>query len=184
VEDRGGLGLSQSLLPDRVHASPYCSVFFYSDGACQPCVQDSCCAESKACSDDSECLLYWMCRRDCGIDAACKVACDATYWMGGGLNWVREYCLASQCATPCSEPARTCGAFDYSPAACASCMDQHCCAEGEACGTSADCAGVHMCMVACGADSACQDECVALGTATGRNALPGADELPDRPVRR
>jgi hypothetical protein len=145
------------------NASESCSAVFGTEGACQTCVHGSCCAETKACSEDTECIIYAFCRRDCNGDSACETACDSAYWIGGGREWVREYCLASQCSTDCAEPARTCGGFAYSPAGCVTCMDQNCCAEGQACGTSAECAGVHMCIVACGGDTACQDECLAIG---------------------
>jgi hypothetical protein len=152
-------------------AADYCSAVFggiHDD--CMTCQHDSCCAETRTCSEDVDCIIHALCTRDCDGDAACEVACDLTYWGGGGLNHVREYCLASQCDAECGLPLATCGGFDESVEACGTCMTQSCCGEGWTCGTSAECAGIHICMDACGSDTACQNECLAHGTAAGVTA--------------
>jgi hypothetical protein len=169
--------LTAKIAPDWACRSRHClaecdgtelctTVFYWSDPECRTCVHDSCCAQTRACSEDAECLLYVLCQSDCD-DAACREACDHMYSVGAGLDHARAYCMASDCSAACSEPARTCGGFSGMEAPCETCLHNHCCAEGEACGTSAECAAVHICMGACGADTVCQDECVANGTAEG-----------------
>ena len=143
-----------------------CSTVFYSSGVCQTCVHDNCCAPTKACSDDVECILHSLCKSGC-TDTDCRTACDHVYWMGGGLDHVREYCLASDCSLFCGVAARSCGGFQHKDTTCTSCMDESCCTEGEACGTSAECAAIHVCVGACGAEVACREACLASGTAAG-----------------
>lgn len=140
---------------------------------CGPCVHDKCCTETKACSDDVDCLLHAFCRMHCP-DSECMAACDSAHWIGGGLDWVWNYCLNRSCPgcrfVPLPMKA-ICGGFTGMTGTCQACMDKSCCAEGEACGTNAACAGVHMCVEACGADASCKSKCMVMGAPEGVSLL-------------
>jgi hypothetical protein len=152
---------------DECRGEDRCSGAFYFEANCKVCVHDSCCAEMAACSEDAECIQYFLCRDQCGALPSCKDACAIAQPIGAGLNHVREYCLASNCSTACEATARTCGGLGGMQATCKTCMEANCCDEGQACGTSAECAAVYVCIDACGDDTACQDECLETGDEPG-----------------
>jgi polyhydroxybutyrate depolymerase len=141
--------------------------YFWFPLTCQTCVHDNCCAEFKACSDDAACLEHAFCSEPCAGDPTCLAECDALYWAGGGPDHTRLYCQASKCATACAVTPASCGGLPTGAAACDTCLEQQCCAEGEACGTDPECASVAICERACGGDAGCRRLCQELGTTAG-----------------
>jgi hypothetical protein len=166
---------SRWCLEECASISSACSAFLGFSGDCATCVEDNCCAETRACSEDPECVEYDLCIADCaGRPATCRDLCRARYWVGGGLESVRAYCLASRCTTICGTTDR-CGGLDYPSGTCRTCMIGSCCAEAEACGTDAGCAGLFLCLTACHGDAACAATCRRLGTADGVTLYDAVD---------
>jgi len=117
-----------------------------------------------ACSLAEDCD-YWFCRCDDGavvnsalcvngycMDAAsaCPSACE--YFDHGGWS-------GSAGGGPGTSTPQECGGLGSSDQDCDSCFVDSCCDQGESCGDSPDCLAYWDCVVPCGSEPSCRDEC-------------------------
>lgn len=97
--------------------------------------------------------------------AAATLASSCTIIIGAG-----DYQVG-----PCQTDCPACG-FTFTAAKCASCVEQKCCAEAQACRDDASCAALYDCVTRCGAtDAACRNDCATQHPA-GDNAAAQALE--------
>lgn len=147
-------------------AAPQCGLLGVQDPTCGACFEQECCAESAAIGA-VESFDFLACYNGCqqtggGVD--CTKAC-ATLWgpETGAPVVVAINCLVDQCSASCGGAGSGCGqASLLVPSACAACIRDSCCAEGEACGGDLACTELEMCIHACPrGDSACRAACEA-----------------------
>jgi hypothetical protein len=127
-----------------------CGSLAYS-GACQTCLQTSCCSQAQACSGDAGCSAFSQCLTACSAgDQGCYLGCVKGNQCGVNLYLQLSTCLGASCAAECpttvgSAPdASACQPVEYGPCN----QNAQCgCTKGQNCVVS-DVAGDTSCVTA------------------------------------
>jgi hypothetical protein len=83
--------------------SSTCGGLGSSNGACNACFEDECCAQGSACGSNSGCLDAWDCIVACNGDFACRATCEDNASSSGLAAYeALESCLLSACGGECS----------------------------------------------------------------------------------
>jgi len=67
------------------------------DNACEQCLYDACCDETRACAPDSACERYLNCAASCSGESTCLEGCAAASPTGFGDALALSVCMQSQC---------------------------------------------------------------------------------------
>jgi hypothetical protein len=71
-------------------------------GACDVCVNQSCCSQAANCSNDPDCLTLGSCLQTCASnDTTCVANCQALAPNGTGIYSSLGTCIQNSCAAPC-----------------------------------------------------------------------------------
>jgi hypothetical protein len=74
--------------------------------SCASCVEQSCCAEAKACGDNAECLAYRQCVAACATnDDACFTKCATDHSAGKTPSSTFSTCREAKCSISCDNLA-------------------------------------------------------------------------------
>lgn len=130
--------------------------FASGNGACQTCLETSCCADLTACAGVASCVTFAGCLFACADgDEACVGACENRAQNSAPRDQLLA-CRASQCASACETK---CGGRPTFPSAtCQSCAEVSCCDTQTACFDDADCVEILSCSCAQG-DVGCLSAC-------------------------
>jgi hypothetical protein len=132
-------------------------------GACQACLEQSCCPQARECAKDPACAGYESCTTRCGADYTCRAHCSADHLIGNVSNVPAiDTCAVKNCESACGI---ACGAFTSpappdAAAACQDCVSAHACSATETCGQDLDCEWVGRCVASCTTYD-CQTTCIA-----------------------
>jgi hypothetical protein len=142
-----------------------CGGFNSTDMNCNTCLTTSCCSEGSTCGANSACQAIYNCVKGCSTDA-CAQTC-----LTNNPNGVNDFdafttCVENDCNTLCGgnstggDAAVTCGGFMFTTAACQTCFDSGCCAQGNACAANSECMALDACVKACAStDNTCFNNC-------------------------
>lgn len=131
-----------------------CGELLHSSASCASCMDQSCCAEARACAGDAACREASDCLASCA-DATCRAQCAAFYTLPDSLIALRA-CRVRACAAPCES---SCGEFASALPACQACEEASCCSQGTTCATDTTCAALSLCVSNCFGAASCPTAC-------------------------
>lgn len=146
-----GIGDDPPMDPPDASPGPACGLAFDDAGACQACMQSSCCTQASACADSGGCTTVETCVGDCNGDPTCRSRCTLDNGVAADPAIAPlDACLAAQCSGPCG---LQCGAAtEFIPptaaASCQECVVANLCSQAAACGDDPLCLATLRCVAA------------------------------------
>jgi hypothetical protein len=150
----GGVGPSGTGADSVFVGAAQCGQLASTSASCASCMDQDCCAESKACAADPACVEASGCLAGCS-DADCRARCSVFYSLPDTLIALRS-CRVRRCSSPCDA---TCGEAASANAACQACLQTSCCDPATACASNVSCAGLQLCRSNCFVASSCPADC-------------------------
>jgi hypothetical protein len=144
--------------PDLGSPEGGCSEFTFAagNGACETCLQASCCGELSTCSQVATCVDFATCMFACSDgDETCVAACENRPQNPQPVDALLS-CRTSHCASACGTKCG--GRPTYPSTTCQTCLESSCCDAQTACFQNADCVGILSCGCAQG-DVGCLSGC-------------------------
>jgi hypothetical protein len=129
--------------------------------SCATCLRGACCDVAQACASNAACAAYEDCLVPCQEDYACRARCTIAHGVNDEEVAELDQCLDAQCQSACGV---TCGEVNVpappdAATACANCITEWACPQGNACGKDLGCHLITQCVLSC-ATLDCQAACV------------------------
>jgi len=131
--------------------APVCGLAFDDAGACQACMESSCCTQASACADSGGCTTLEVCVGDCNGEPTCRSHCNLDHGiLTDPAIAPLDACLAAQCSGACGA---VCGGLaEFVPptaaASCQECVRANACSKGTTCATELACQATLRCISA------------------------------------
>jgi hypothetical protein len=131
-----------------------CGELVHASVSCASCMDQSCCAEARACAGDPACQEASECLASC-TDAGCRARCGVFYALPETLIALRS-CRVQKCETACGS---SCGEYASGIPACQACREASCCSQGATCAKNTTCAALDLCRSNCFLATSCPTDC-------------------------